>query len=128
MLKNESLLLLSVNYLNKDIDFSFHCLSELYAKIEYVAKIKEDNENFIIQNITSIDENKEENLKKALQYLANRKINQYFCSTKESFRKEALLNIFTHAQKKIKRSVQPTFGHYQRQGTDASTIYILKKR
>lgn len=64
MLKNESLLLLSVNYLNKDIDFSFHCLSELYAKIEYVAKIKEDNENFIIQNITSIDENKEENLKK----------------------------------------------------------------
>lgn len=102
VLKNESLLLLSVNYLNKDIDFSFHCLSELYAKIEYVAKIKEDNENFIIQNITSIDENKEENLKKALQYLANRKINQYFCSTKESFRKEALLNIFTHAQKKIR--------------------------
>lgn len=102
VLKNESLLLLSVNYLNKDIDFSFHCLSELYAKIEYVAKIKKDNENFIIQNITSIDENKEENLKKALQYLANRKINQYFCSTKESFRKEALLNIFTHAQKKIR--------------------------
>ena len=102
VLKNESLLLLSVNYLNKDIDFSFYCLSELYAKIEYVAKIKEDNENFIIQNITSIDENKEENLKKALQYLANRKINQYFCSTKESFRKEALLNIFTHAQKKIR--------------------------
>lgn len=101
-LRNESLLLLSVNYLNEDIDFSFHCLSELYAKIEYVAKIEEDNKGFIIQNITSVDENKEENLKRALQYLANRRINQYFCSTKESFRKEALLNIFTHAQTKIR--------------------------
>lgn len=101
-LKGESLLLLSVNYLNEDIDFSFHSLSELYAKIEYAAKIKENQEGFIINNITSINENKEENLKRALQYLANRKINQYFCGTKESFRKEALLNIFIHAQTKIR--------------------------
>lgn len=102
VLKDESLLLLSVNYLNEDIDFSFHSLADLYARVDYIAKIEKNGENNEIKEVISVNENKGEHLKKALQYLANRKINQYFCSTKESFRKEALMNLFTHAQTHIR--------------------------
>ena len=102
VLKGESLLLLSVNYLNEDIDFSFHTLADLYARVDYIAKIEKNGEHNEIKELISVNENKDEHLKKALQYLASHKINQYFCSTKESFRKEALINIFTHAQSQIR--------------------------
>lgn len=102
VLKGESLLLLSVNYLNEDIDFSFHTLADLYARVDYIAKIEKNGEHNEMKELISVNENKDEHLKKALQYLASHKINQYFCSTKESFRKEALINIFTHAQSQIR--------------------------
>lgn len=102
VLKDESLLLLSVNYLNEDIDFSFHILADLYARVDYIAKIEKNGEHNEIKELISVNENKDEHLKKALQYLASHKINQYFCSTKEFFRKEALINIFTHAQSQIR--------------------------
>lgn len=64
VLKGESLLLLSVNYLNEDIDFSFHTLADLYARVDYIAKIEKNGEHNEIKELISVNENKDEHLKK----------------------------------------------------------------
>ena len=100
--KDESLILLSVTYLNNSIDFSLHPLKDLFAKTEYLCNIKNSDNTFVCDQATSISSNTNQRLFSAIKYLAENKIDRYISGVTTEFRDNVLKAILTSTQSKIR--------------------------
>jgi hypothetical protein len=100
--KDESLILLSVTYLNNSIDFSLHPIKDLFAKAEYLCNIKNSDNTLICDQATSISSTTAQRLFSAIKYLAENKIDRYISGVTTEFRDNVLKAILTTSQNKIR--------------------------
>lgn len=100
--KNESLILLSVTYLNNCIDFSLHPLKDLFAKVEYLGSFKNSDNILICKQATPISSTNSQRLYSAINYLAEKNIDRYISGVTTSFRDNVLKTILTASKLKIR--------------------------
>lgn len=100
--KNESLILLSVTYLNDSIDFSMHPIKDLVAKAEYLCNIQDSEGVLNCNQMIAISSTADQRLFKAIKYLAETKIDRYISGVTPEFRDNVLKTILSLSQQKVR--------------------------
>lgn len=100
--QEESLILLSVTYLNNCIDFSMHPFKDLFAKAEYLCNTEISKNTLLCNQVISISSTTDQRLYNAIKYLAENVIDRYISGMAISFRDNVLKAILTTSKSIIR--------------------------
>lgn len=123
--KDESLILLSITYLNVSLDFSLHPLRDLFAKIEYIANWT--NKTYSFDKVVSVNSNSNIRYIQAIKYLSENKIDRYISGITEEFRANALKEIINVSESYIRGAFNKYSDVFNTEQNDVIKSFLKKE-